>query len=156
MKRLWGIRHVRWLWLAHALDRHVRRCQELGLGWFASAEDLNYLEQVWNGTDKGDLQGTMGKQTPTPGPWRVEVKASGSPDRVGIWAGNYFLASVGSFDHSHKTIEANAKLMAAAPDLLRTIRELVELGGPDQDDQFTKEGVRAFRDAEALLEKHGG
>ena len=51
MKRLWGIRHVRWLWLAHALDWHVRRCQELGLGICASQSDLDYLERVWSGTE---------------------------------------------------------------------------------------------------------
>ena len=51
MKRLWGIRHFRWLWLAHALYWHVRRCQELGLGICASQSDLDYLERVWNGTE---------------------------------------------------------------------------------------------------------
>ena len=73
---------------------------------------------------EGDLQRTMDKQKPTSGPWRVEVKASGSPGRVGIWAGNYFLASMGSFDHSHETIEANAKLMADAPRMLEVLRGL--------------------------------
>ena len=91
----------------------------------------------------------------TKGPWRAEEITEHSHS-VRIFAGEEFLSVVGIWQRNKGITKANADLMAAAPELLRTIRELVELGGPDQDDQFTREGVRAFRDAEALLEKHGG
>lgn len=50
MKRLWGIRHVRYFILAWRLDRHVRMCASIGLGFHASDSDLHCLDAVWRGT----------------------------------------------------------------------------------------------------------
>jgi hypothetical protein len=51
MKRLWGVRHVRWLWHSWMLARHVGRCQDLGLGVFANPSDLEWLDRVWSGVE---------------------------------------------------------------------------------------------------------
>jgi hypothetical protein len=132
--------------VARSLDSASVLAKAIWTTWSACGTGLNkfFIE--------GDLQGTMDKQKPTPGPWKAIPRKDCGVFR--LYAGDEHLASLSFVDEA--TEDANADLMAAAPDLLRTIRELVELGGPDQDDQFTREGVRAFRDAEALLEKHGG
>ena len=49
MKRLWGIRHVRWLYLSWILQRHLDRWQRMDMGWFAQQGDLDYLDRVWSG-----------------------------------------------------------------------------------------------------------
>lgn len=49
MKRWFGIRHVRWLWLAWKLEQHCQRCARLGLGFFPQESDLDYLDKVWKG-----------------------------------------------------------------------------------------------------------
>lgn len=49
MKRLWGIRHVRWLYLSWMLQRHLDRWQRMDMGWFAQQSDLDYLDRVWSG-----------------------------------------------------------------------------------------------------------
>lgn len=49
MKRWFGIRHVRYFWLAWRFSRFLRRCQEVGIGFFAQESDLKYLDDVWLG-----------------------------------------------------------------------------------------------------------
>lgn len=51
LKQIWGIRHIRWLWLSYQLQRHVTRCKEHNLGWFAQQSDIAYLTRVWYGED---------------------------------------------------------------------------------------------------------
>jgi hypothetical protein len=51
MKRLWGVRHVRWLWHSWMLARHVVRCHELGLGVCVNPSDLEWLDRVWFGAE---------------------------------------------------------------------------------------------------------
>lgn len=50
MKRLFGIRHVRWFFLSTLLLMHLRRCQEMDVGLIAHDSDLKFLDDVWNGT----------------------------------------------------------------------------------------------------------
>ncbi len=50
INRLWGIRHMRWLWLSWRVHRFAQQCAELGLGMgYPNASDLNYLDAVWRG-----------------------------------------------------------------------------------------------------------
>lgn len=49
MKRLWGIRQVRWLYLSWMLQRHLDRWQSMDMGWFTQQSDLDYLDRVWSG-----------------------------------------------------------------------------------------------------------
>lgn len=48
MKRLWGIRHIRYFILARRLEQWRRAW---GCLW-AAESDIEYLEAVWNGTDR--------------------------------------------------------------------------------------------------------
>ena len=50
MKRLWGIRHIRWWALAGRLDRHVAMCRSLGM-IAPSQADIDYLDAVRKGND---------------------------------------------------------------------------------------------------------
>jgi len=49
MKRLWGIRHIRFWFKMVALNMHVDRCRSIGLGICASQADIDYLQDVWDG-----------------------------------------------------------------------------------------------------------
>ena len=49
MKKLWGIRHVRWLYLSWMFQRYLRRRQSMGMSWFAQQIDLDFLDRVWSG-----------------------------------------------------------------------------------------------------------
>lgn len=49
MKRLWGIRHIRWFFLHYGLNRHIDRCRSMGLGYFAQQSDIDYLDAVLRG-----------------------------------------------------------------------------------------------------------
>lgn len=51
MKRWWGIRHIRWVWLMLEFNAHMARCRALGLGLFPQQSDLDYLDDVWHGID---------------------------------------------------------------------------------------------------------
>lgn len=50
MRRLWGIRHIRWLWYSIQLARWLGLWAPYGY-LHASPADLDYLDAVW----KGDL-----------------------------------------------------------------------------------------------------
>ncbi len=71
----------------------------------------------------------------TPGPWTDKGGSAGA-----VWAGNEFIASVypnaqpgwdgyGRFDRQDET-EANARLIAAAPDLLETLVMMADAVDP--------------------------
>jgi hypothetical protein len=49
MKRLFLIRHVRWLWLHYRFAQHLAMCKRLGLGVFPAPSDLVFLDRVWRG-----------------------------------------------------------------------------------------------------------
>jgi hypothetical protein len=49
IKKLWGVRHIRWWWMAVRLNLHLARCRSVGLGFFANEADISYLDAVWRG-----------------------------------------------------------------------------------------------------------
>lgn len=49
LKKVWGVRHIRWFYLSWRLYSHIRHCRSWGLGYFAQPADLEYLERVWRG-----------------------------------------------------------------------------------------------------------
>lgn len=49
MKKLWGIRHIRYFYLTLKLSMWISHCQRLGLGFFAQESDIEYLNDVWIG-----------------------------------------------------------------------------------------------------------
>src|SRR5271156_2276630 len=64
----------------------------------------------------------------TPGPWDIATDSYGVER---IWAGEYDVACCqgdGSIDKEHRT--ANARLIAAAPDLLEALRVLLSVTNP--------------------------
>ena len=81
----------------------------------------------------------------TPGPWTIEGKTNAGgfqvskPNRKdGTAFSTYWIASVGpSLDED----QANAKLIAAAPDLLHAVRSLLEGLKPDAPGEFSFQGV---------------
>jgi hypothetical protein len=50
MKRLWGIRHVRWLWLNYRVWKWANDCAKMGLGLgYPNDSDLKVLDAIWAG-----------------------------------------------------------------------------------------------------------
>lgn len=49
MKRLWGIRHVRYFYLSYKFYAYLAWCQKVGIGMFPQESDLEYLKGVWDG-----------------------------------------------------------------------------------------------------------
>lgn len=66
----------------------------------------------------------MSTQAHTPGPWRVDPKAA---LRI-VAAGNDTVASAGCQSSLRNEWEANAHLIAAAPDLLAALKAFVAAG----------------------------
>lgn len=95
---------------------------------------------------------------PTPGPWRVsdfEIHA-GSKHRVVMGADDFSICHVGERDGDEN--DANARLMAAAPELLTTLRRVLTAGNkPDLSvkenrdalDAAISDGWSAIKKAEA-------
>lgn len=67
----------------------------------------------------------MGKINHTPGPWRLKRGQRHSPEECDITiAGDVFLlADISGPNYEH--CEANARLIAAAPELLEALKEMV-------------------------------
>jgi len=65
----------------------------------------------------------------TPGPWETNDKRP-QCNGIGIFSGSQFLAFVGDSD-SQTPCEANARLIAAAPDLLEALIKTAALLHPD-------------------------
>jgi hypothetical protein len=72
--------------------------------------------------------------THTPGPWVAQFNERNQRTKVGDW---FFVQSNGSGNHNeivrltgtskeNKTAQANARLIAAAPDLLATLKALAD------------------------------
>lgn len=50
MKKLWGVRHVRWLWLSYRVHSFAQQCASVGLGLgFPNDSDLRVLDMIWKG-----------------------------------------------------------------------------------------------------------
>ena len=72
------------------------------------------------------------KHTPTPGPWRVDVAQydDGTIRSVDVREAQYglFIAAVEAHTTEHVDVMANARLIAAAPELLAALREMERCG----------------------------
>ena len=81
----------------------------------------------------------------TPGPWRVSI-GSGRPNSVGIRDGAYRLVAeahqltVGAYDD----LEANARLIAKAPEMLALLQAFVDMYPPDNHFVGTFDKARAL------------
>jgi len=50
MLKLWGIRHIRWLYMSYQVHKWARECSMLGLGLgYPNDSDLRVLDAVWRG-----------------------------------------------------------------------------------------------------------
>lgn len=90
--------------------------------------------------------------SPTPGPWRVGT--SGDTHVIESKTGNWVCDCE---THSVKDAQANARLIAAAPELLEACKELAELFAPDAFDGIgDSSGAIAIRLARAAILKAEG
>lgn len=91
----------------------------------------------------------------TAGPWSVAEYGDG--DSLVIHAGEdwrvCFMATPGSSPRAMETIEANARLIAAAPDLLEALKEIERICGGASN--FTGESVIAAKARAALAKAEG-
>ena len=73
------------------------------------------------------------KNTHTPGPWKHANKGDYDTNGIGIFANNpagmpYYVATAGFMGTAdHRYAEANARLIASAPDLLQVVEDYVLL-----------------------------
>jgi len=97
----------------------------------------------------------MAKSKFTPGPWVAEKVIGAKWIHWSIHTEDQFVGSTGFLGISLEEQQANAELMAEAPELLNALRALCEctIADPEEDRDLTR---RVFADAERLLEKHGG
>jgi hypothetical protein len=49
MRRLWGIRHLRYVYYYWRAMEHLRECRRLGLGWYLCRDDEQVLQDIWDG-----------------------------------------------------------------------------------------------------------
>lgn len=50
MKRLWGIRHIRFAWHSFHAHRWARKWGRMGLGLgYPNWRDIDHLEAIWKG-----------------------------------------------------------------------------------------------------------
>lgn len=86
----------------------------------------------------------------TPGPWSL----AGIPESLGIWAGGTIIATVSCSNRDGAGIilanEANARLIAAAPDMLEALRDCTTTLG-----RLAPDGT-AYKLACAAYAKAGG
>lgn len=76
----------------------------------------------------------MSERKHTPGPWRLSGHSEDSPEKLSVEDGNgYFIAEV-DFGLAQK---ANARLIAAAPELLEALKELVK-ANEDHNESVSK------------------
>ena len=91
----------------------------------------------------------------TPGPWDASYRDGGAR----IMAGSITLANILQGGHAGSLAEqyANARLIAAAPELLAALRELLELHRPTRAKQRTIEARdAAIASAVAAIDKAEG
>ena len=49
MKKLWGIRHIRFFWHNYHFNKHIDMCRSCGLGFVPQQSDIDYLEAILKG-----------------------------------------------------------------------------------------------------------
>jgi hypothetical protein len=98
----------------------------------------------------------MAKSKFTPGPWESHGPTEEGNAAKRVFAGTTYLGTVTNSDMDHEEIAANADLMADAPALLEILRTLHDFALPLRERGLAVESERAFADARALLDKHGG
>jgi hypothetical protein len=91
----------------------------------------------------------------TPGPWGFQ-ESEAYKNTWRITADGQRLASLDGDDGDPAQTQANAELMAEAPRMLEVLRTLHDFALPLRDRGVAAESERAFADARAILEKHGG
>lgn len=64
----------------------------------------------------------------TSGPWSTAEWPSREKDYIRIFAGTTYVGSVGNSDDQFERTEANARLIAAAPDLLAACEAVISAG----------------------------
>lgn len=62
----------------------------------------------------------------TPGPWSTAEWPSREKDYIRVFAGTTYVGSVGNSDDPFERTEANARLIAAAPDLLAALKLILQ------------------------------
>lgn len=82
----------------------------------------------------------------TPGPWRVAEAMDGTMTEV--MAGEIYIAPAvwqasAVWDRQQSEREANARLIAAAPEMLSLLQELIDIEGPQPGTSAWAEKVRA-------------
>lgn len=103
----------------------------------------------------------MSERAHTPGPWGFEYTEDNK--RIIIGKGlvegpdGYDVAEVYSDDCPYEEAEANARLIAAAPELLHEIKHLVRLLEPlEQDGTLNVPGLASLNGARAAIAKAEG
>ena len=96
--------------------------------------------------------------THTPGPWRIDNLESydaypGAPFR-NVWAGDPAKCIARAIDHGD--VDANAALIAAAPDLLNLVKGLLELWPMSGYELDAYIGSTFISEAEAILARVKG
>lgn len=96
----------------------------------------------------------MSKPKPTPGPWTVEgpVVSSKSPSRHVLSKGFGYPAH--AFGGSEAEVEANAHLIAAAPDLLKQLEQV--LSSIESGDHLALFSAAAFDAISSAVHKARG
>jgi hypothetical protein len=51
MRRLFGVRHLRWMWHSFHAHRLLNECRRAGLGFFLQPSDEQYLQDIWDGKE---------------------------------------------------------------------------------------------------------
>lgn len=51
MRRLFGVRHLRWMWHSFHAYRFLNECRRAGLGFFLQPSDEQYLQDIWDGKE---------------------------------------------------------------------------------------------------------
>lgn len=98
------------------------------------------------------------KMTHTPGPWRVLEPVNGFNARI-FAAGDIYIGSIGHSDNIGGCNAPNARLIAAAPDLLEALEALLAASHPivGSKKACDCEGrVKAKRLARAAIDKAKG
>ncbi len=105
---------------------------------------------------------TNQKHKSTPGPWTIDSDIAST---YAPWADihsendNTLVACLGTEGISRDALAANARLIAAAPDLLESLKLLIDMAEPlvlEGEPQFGQEAIRRFRLAKRAIAKAEG